>query len=195
MGDCEVPVLFFSDGAWEPGESTRAGAGLVVIDPVSQTRRVHQVLIPEELIELWLSLEKKQLIAELELLPVLVGFCAYKQLVKRRRVLWFIDNNSVRDMLIKGSSGRAQLLSMTAEVNLTISRSQALAWFSRVPSKSNIADYPSRGDCATAAKILVGDIGEPLQLSDEHLQLCLGSTDFVSLMKHRRRSWREEKGG
>ncbi len=73
LGDELRPVLVFSDGAWEPGASKPEGAGLVLIDPVSKLRAVHQVAIPRQLLDSWVASGKKQIITELELWPVVVG--------------------------------------------------------------------------------------------------------------------------
>ena len=34
-------MIVFSDGAWEPGASKPEGAGLVLIDPVSELPNIH----------------------------------------------------------------------------------------------------------------------------------------------------------
>lgn len=96
--------MIFSDGAWEPENSIKAGAGIVFIDPVQRLRLMREVEVDQRLLDKWLGIGKVQLITELELLPVLVGMAHYNGEIRGRRVLWFVDNNSVRDMLSKGSS-------------------------------------------------------------------------------------------
>ena len=97
--------------------------------------------IPNELVEHWRSLGKKQLIAELELFPVVVTLATSARELQQRRVLLFVDNNSVRDVMIKGSSKSSSLFVMLAEFARRSHLSQMLLWVSRVPSKSNIADF------------------------------------------------------
>ena len=70
------------------------------IDPVSGT----EIKIDPRMIQHWQQLGKSQLIAELELLPIAAGLQAFGKHMVGRRVLWFVDNNSVRDILIKGST-------------------------------------------------------------------------------------------
>lgn len=180
--DVLTPVVIFSDGAWEPTSSNPAGAGLVFLDPVTDLKVVRKVIIPQELIDAWLCKGKQQIIAELELLPILAGLNFYLAHLVGRRVLWFVDNNSVRDMCIKGSTQKLSLFTMLAEVGRLLHHSRSLTWFSRGPSKSNIADFPSRGDCEEAARLIGGTIGAPLSLTADQVKLCTGATDFVQYM-------------
>ena len=154
-------VLIFTDGAWEPSAEKPAGAGVVVIDPLHNLRMVHEVSTPESLVSHWSSLGKKQLIAELELFPTVVALAAYAGNIKQRRVLIFVDNNSVRDVMIKGTSRSASLFVMLAEFARRAHQSQLLLWISRMPSKSNIADFPSRGKPEIAAQLIGGQVGVP----------------------------------
>lgn len=100
----------------------------------------------------WLSLagllspgqlvRKKQAIAELELWPVVVGMQNFMHLIYRRRVPWFVDNNPMKDMLVKGSTEGSNLFAMVSEALRVAGLCGAMLWISRVLSKSNIADYP-----------------------------------------------------
>ena len=150
------PILVFTDGAWEPTSQHPAGAGVVLVDPVSGTRVAHEVVVPSELIEHWKSMGKAQLIAELELLPVVVFFEVYAKLCQRRRVLLFVDNNAVRDSIAKASSKSLTLLILLSELHRPWSQIQCLCWVSRVPTRSNIGDLPSRQLPAEAARIIGG---------------------------------------
>ena len=107
------------------------------------------------------SLGKKQPIAELEFFPTVVALAAYAGNIKQRRVLIFVDNNSVRDIMIKGTSPSASLFVMLAEFARRAHQSQLLLWISRMPSKSNIADFPSRGKPEIAAQLIGGQVGVP----------------------------------
>ena len=181
--DEQRPILIFSDGAWEPESSVKAGAGVVFIDPVSGTRIVNEVSIDPRLLERWLRLGKTQIIAELELLPVLAGLSHYAKAVRGRRVLWFVDNNSVRDMLAKGSSPTLELFTMLVEVGRLTHIVQAMLWYSRLPSKSNIADLPSRQLPEQAAKLIEGVVGPKLFLEEDMIKVCIDATSFIDFME------------
>ena len=182
VGDETTPVVIFTDGAWEISAEVPAGAGVVLLDPLHQQRVVHEVNIPNELVEHWKSLGKKQLIAELELFPVVVTLAAYVKELQQRRVLLFVDNNSVRDIMIKGSSRSSSLFVMLAEFARRSHLSQMLLWVSRVPSKSNIADFPSRGKPELAAKLIGGLVGQKLDAPEAFVRACLKIENFSDML-------------
>eukprot|EP00434_Breviolum_minutum_P046212 symbB.v1.2.041655.t1/scaffold8457.1/size11431/1 len=189
----QTPVIIFSDGAWEPDAEFPAGAGLVLIDPVTGRRLVSEVEVPSQLIKHWKHCGKKQLITELELLPIAVGLSGYADYVKGRRVLWFIDNNSVKDMIVKGSTATPSLFCLLAECYRLAGNLQILWWVSRVPSKSNIADLPSRRDAAAAAKLIKGQVTSPLKCSSQLVQASLSVESFVDYMEHITAACKSEK--
>ena len=57
----------------------------------------------------------------------------------------FIDNESARSGLIKGSSRNKDSAELIEEFVNRDLEENAFFWFARVPSASNIADDPSRG--------------------------------------------------
>lgn len=181
VGDDTTPVLLFTDGAWEPSSSDPAGAGLVIIDPLQSIRNIHVVSIPDALVEHWKSLGDKQFIAELELYPIVVALATYANQMQGRRVLIFVDNKSVRDVMIKGSSRSASLFVMLAEFARRTHQEQLLLWISRVPSKSNLADYPSCGQPETAGGLIGGTVGQVLDAPEAFVRACLQSENFSDM--------------
>ena len=106
-----------------------------------------------------LLLHSKHPIHELEMIPVLVALHLWGYLIKGSQVVHYIDNESVRLALLKGSgqtvvAGFLSEAIMNAEYHLLTK-----SWYARVSSVSNIADQPSRGDF--------------------NLLLSLGSTNFA----------------
>ena len=83
----------------------------------------------------------KTIIFEAELATVIIAFALWRSWLNGRPVVFYIDNNSARDVSISGVSrnsvGRALLLTVETV-------SQAYTWFARVPSPANVADEPSR---------------------------------------------------
>ena len=79
---------------------------------------------------------------ELELWPVVVGMQNLSGILRKRRVPWFIDSNAVKDMLVKGPTRGSNLFAMISESLFLAGLCEAKLWISRVPSKSNIADFP-----------------------------------------------------
>ncbi|CAJ1378879.1 unnamed protein product, partial [Effrenium voratum] len=140
----EQPILVFTDGAFEPDAEQKYGAGAVLWDTASQRGSSHSVVVPPDLVAAWQSAGKRQLISELEMLPVLSVCESAADMLWRRRVLLFCDNNGVRQMLAKGNTPCPGLFAMLALVHRALAKAECLPWFCRVPSKSNPADGPSR---------------------------------------------------
>ena len=156
--DCR-PILVFTDGAFEPDAEQKYGAGAVLWDTASQRGSSHSVVVPPDLVAAWQSAGKRQLISELEMLPVLSVCESAADMLWRRRVILFCDNNGVRQMLAKGNTPWPGLFAMLALVHRALAKAECLPWFCRVPSKSNPADGPSRNywqDEVCAAQCLRG---------------------------------------
>ena len=95
------------------------------------------------------ELVKKQLIFEAETLATVIAFAFWKDKFANARCLLFVDNEGTKFSLLKGSSDNPivdLLAGYFAELEMTI---HSFTWISRVPSKSNIADPPSRNDVSS----------------------------------------------
>ena len=114
---------------------------------------------------------------------MLLGILTYGPLVKGRRLFVFIDNNGVRDALIKGSSPLGDLFTMLSLCTLVVSVNGLSAWFTGIPSSSNPAADPSRGEPAREAKLLGARLRCPIQASDEIIRSLISKSNFVELMR------------
>ena len=97
--------------------------------------------------------------------------------------MYFIDNDSARDFLIRGSSKSIAsfvLLSMFHECE---SEYPSYPWFNRVPSYSNPADPPSRGDIDTVSKQFNLKYEGPIFLPDEGIDRILRTTSLQELLQ------------
>ena len=77
-------------------------------------------------------------------------FIAYRlwaQEVSGSQLVIFIDNNAVRDCLISCDSSNVIASTILKKILKLEDAVKVLAWYTRVPSPSNIADDPSRGEC------------------------------------------------
>ena len=180
------PVLFFTDGAYEQENNEMHGSsGLVVIDTASSLRIVQEVAVPEPLRTHWKRGGSKQLIALMELWPVVVAIQAYGQTFYNRRCWSFIDNNAVRDGLIKGSSPVCDMFSLLSVASLDIAKYSLSMWFTRIPSKSNPADDPSRGRSAEIAKELGAEVLQLLEPSHDLVCGLQSNGSFITYMQQR----------
>ena len=85
-------------------------------------------------------------IHELEMIPVLISLFLWGRLVGGAQVVHYIDNESVRLALLKGSGETFIARKVADEIIRTEYALQTKSWYARVASTSNIADEPSRGD-------------------------------------------------
>ena len=108
---------------------------------------------------------KQTIIFEAELLALIVSFILWRNIVSCAPVVFYVDNNSARDVAIS-ASGRSKLIAGLIEQLLKVEDvSSSFCWFARVPSPSNPADDPSRGEIQALSNsgvpfVEVGDIVE-----------------------------------
>ena len=142
----ESPAVLFVDGACE---ENFCGVGALLVDRVSGRCEAFGFKVPAFLVEaLCAATGSRQIIAQLELLPVLVSIWLWSSAFSPpgRRALIFIDNESARFAMIRGYSPVAASRSTVESSWAELARLQAAPWFERVPSAGNPADAPSRCD-------------------------------------------------
>ena len=150
----QPPVLVLSDAAFEGGVAT---LGAVVFDPSSKTFEFFEATFSTSTVAMWQRDAvtahsespklKEQIICQAELAAVVVAVATWAELLSQRDVLLFVDNDPAKDALVNGSSRSSSSSEMVRFCRLLCARHAIAPWFDRVPSPSNIADGPSRGDC------------------------------------------------
>ena len=131
--------------------------------------------VPKPYVLAWARTGKKQVIAQAEMFPVLVAKCTWKQQLKGRSILWFLDNESAKMAFVRCFSPVIEnyfMLQLNSRFDLEL---QTRNWYSRVPSRSNPSDSASRLSFAEYQHCCVH---EPCY---EHLLKSL--SDFESLMQ------------
>ena len=139
------PVIVFTDGACEDDGNT-VSHGAVLYDPETGASLMFGDNVPEQWVASWKAQGKKQLICQAEIFPILVAKTTWGSVLAGRAVLWFVDNNSALAAVIRSFSPvveNFELLLINARLDVKL---QSLNWYSRVPSKSNLSDGPSRLD-------------------------------------------------
>lgn len=150
---CKVPVLIFTDAAFEEGKATW---GMVALDSHSGVREVAGGDVPHSLVAQWQESGGEQVIAQAETFACLLARIHYRNLITRRRTIFFVDNEACRFSLIRGSSRSKSMLQLAQEFHSAGEDDRSVTWIERVPSASNPADAPSRGAPQEAAQVVGG---------------------------------------
>eukprot|EP00435_Cladocopium_sp_Y103_P054817 s1566_g18.t1 len=138
----------FTDACYEPDRSDwKCGLGGIIYDHNGHAVQAFSLCLTQDQIHALGGASKKTIIFEAELLAVIVAFSLWKNLLANSPVVFFVDNNSARDVAISANS-RSRLIAGLVEQLLKAEEFAACyCWFGRVPSPSNPADDPSRGEC------------------------------------------------
>ena len=89
---------------------------------------------------------KDTIIFEAELLALVVAMSEWSHIFQGCPVVFFVDNNSSRDVAISGSARNDAANTMIDALLKVEAESSAFPWYARVPSPSNPSDELSRGD-------------------------------------------------
>ena len=84
------------------------------------------------------------IICEAELCAAILAMVLWKDVLCRRPVIAYIDNNSAQDVLRSGLARNRVAIALTKFYLTVESLSRSYPWFTRVPSPSNCADLHSR---------------------------------------------------
>ena len=91
--------------------------------------------------------QKKQIIFEAETLGAVVALAVWKDQIKFKRCVLYVDNEGTKFSLIKGYADNPTVDKLAQVFAAVESEAHTYLWISRVASFSNVADEPSRGDC------------------------------------------------
>ena len=149
-GPQREPVYLFTDGSCGPDESSplgiKAAYGAVMYDPEDQSLETFGQDIGEDLLRLLSSNgDKRQVVGQSELIPCHAAQVIWKDQLKDRRVVTYIDNEAARYGLIEGTSPTRDSAWLIQEFWTAEAKNESNSWIERVPSASNCADGPSRG--------------------------------------------------
>ena len=107
-----------------------------------------QATVPSDVVQSWLQSGTSRPILQCELMAVSVAASIWGSQLQEWPVIWWLDNDAARHCLISArgypeSNSRLVQTVLTCEQQFRIQ-----SWFARVPSISNPADAPSRGERA-----------------------------------------------
>ena len=145
----DSPILIFTDGASE--ESTHTVGGVLVF-PGSDNPRFFGCVVPPKLVGQWFG-DMKHIIGPVEAYAILVARKLWHQFLAGNRCVYFCDNYGAMDAFIKGSSHSRDFREILLGFEQQECHGIHWPWFSRVPSKSNCADDPSRIGAVTCISL------------------------------------------
>eukprot|EP00435_Cladocopium_sp_Y103_P016841 s3633_g4.t1 len=139
--------LVFTDGACE-GDDPCGSIGGVLVAPNHRIVHHFGCQAPKDVMSFLLQFSSRP-IHELEMIPILVSFHLWGRLIQGSQVVHYIDNESVRLALLRGSGETTVARFVAGKIMDFEYFFGTKSWYARVASTSNIADPPSRGDfCA-----------------------------------------------
>ena len=136
--------VLFLDGAAEGSSPQKVTVGGVIFSPRLEGPQFFGFEVASDVVAHWTSTGSKQVIDQAEVFPALVAKLTWKSTLACAKNLFFIDNESARENLIRGRSNSWASRELLLACRVQDARAQSLDWYARVPSRANIADDPSR---------------------------------------------------
>jgi hypothetical protein len=115
-----------------------------MIDPADDAREYFGEPIPDSLVAQWKSGGHTKIIAQAELLPILISKQIWAERLKNRRCIIFVDNEGAKFSCIRMSSDEENSTKILLQMSKEELVNQSWAWYTRVPTFSNPADPASR---------------------------------------------------
>ena len=138
-------VLIFTDGSCEGEDSLTGGVGGILINEWGVPTSFFSESVPNYIMEEFKN-HSSHPIFELEILPVLCSIFAWSSYLASKQCVFYLDNEAAQGALVKGSSETSYAASMLRLFTELEMKLQIKTWIARVPTSSNPADKPSRGD-------------------------------------------------
>ena len=141
----DLPMaIIFTDGACEFEGSIVASCGAVLYTGEDDPLRCWGGVIGDSLVSEWAVQGKRQVVTEAELLPILISRRIWADRIRNRKVIHFVDSNPALFSSLKGVSDVESCQNIIKACCMEENNLNSWIWYSRVPSKSNCADMPSR---------------------------------------------------
>eukprot|EP00435_Cladocopium_sp_Y103_P002226 s3649_g1.t1 len=136
-------MFLFTDASFD--ENKGAGLGAVLVEGSGEVMAWFSLLLGLHDIAMFLEPGRQTVIGEMETLVVAMALLLWGHQLQSAQLMIYIDNEGSKFALIKGYSVSIAITAICALASTCLDEKCILPWFSRVPSASNLADYPSRG--------------------------------------------------
>ena len=140
----ESPWYVFTDASYDPSSGDwPCGVGGLILNASGTLVSAFSALVPRSLRAVLGERVKATIIFEAEVIALLCALRRWRGLLSGNPVIFFVDNNAVRDIAISGAA-RSPIANRLLDMLLLDEYSaEILAWCQRVPSPSNPADAPT----------------------------------------------------
>ena len=137
----------YTDACYEPTPASwKCGLGGVLVGPNGLKVAFFSFSLDDDYMGILGADTKKTIIFDAELLAMVVAFSVWRDYLTAMSIICFVDNNSARDVAISGN-GRNFAANSLIDFLLKLEMATCTTpWYTRIPTPSNIADNPSRGD-------------------------------------------------
>lgn len=144
-----LSTLIFTDACYERDSNDWiCGIGGVLVKSDGSERQYFLMELSDSQRAVLGELARKQIIFEAETIAALVALILWKDFLRTEKCVLMIDNETAKFAFIRGYSDNPIVDLLVKQFVKIETESQVILWFCRVPSSSNIADSPSRGDVA-----------------------------------------------
>ena len=144
------PLLVYTDGASEQDLHTVGG---ILVAPRATRCRYFSAHVPKRLVAVWKE-TMKHVIGPVELYAVVLARYTWHEYLVQGKSIYFVDSYAALDSCIKGTSTNDKFRRLLLAFEEADLRGHTWSLFSRIPSKSNPADDPSRGERSTVVTAL-----------------------------------------
>lgn len=135
----------YTDACFDKTDDLKCGIGGVLVDHLGAVVAVFSLFLDRRSITALGGDKKETVIFEAELLALIISFYVFREWIDSNQVVIFIDNNAARDASISGRARNPVGMLLIETLLILEVESRIFPWYARVPSPSNIADDPSRG--------------------------------------------------
>ena len=136
-------IFVYTDASQEGVDNLDMGLGAVVQDHEGTILGWFGLVLPRDVAEDVLR-DGKKCINELESLTVALTVRLCAAILLQRHVVFYLDNEAARVTLLRMQSENAMLDAVAKISAVHEAELSCIPWYARVPSRSNIADAPSR---------------------------------------------------
>ena len=122
--------------------------GAILIKPGGE-REYFGLELPRELSERWASeasMREAHVIGQAEVVPIMCAYFVWREELRGKAVIVFIDNEGARFGLVAARSKSRATLPLIGQATQLAARLSLSPWYERVPGPMNVGDAPSRLD-------------------------------------------------